>query len=527
MARDADSTAGRRASVSHDHDVGLNCFLCHELGGPRAIGTFESTSPAAYDPLTHRRSLVRCLRGMSVIMLQILNVSLARRVALALFCLAPLAASAGWKAGLARVDVTPAESMWMAGYAARTAPSEGVEQPLYAKAVVLSDESGSQIAIITLDLIGVPRWLRDDLASEAAKKYGIPSERLLLNASHTHCGPELREPLDSDTVNSAQRGAQAREYSKGLYGKLVALLGEAQANLQPARVGYSHARCGFAMNRRLPTPGGYQNSPYPDGPVDHDVPVLRIASEDGKTVRGIVFGYACHNTTLGFQKFCGDYAGYAQEYLEADHPGVQAMFVLGCGGDQNPYPRKTLDLAQRHGRSLATAVESALETPFLDLTGPLRGAIRTAELPYGEVPSRSVFEERAAGKNKLEADHARRMLKRLEEAGSLPTSYPYLVQVLRIGDQLTLVGLSGEVVVDYAIRLRRDLGPELVPGERLWIAGYSNDVFGYVPSARVLREGGYEPYSSMLYGTRPASFAPAAEEVIVGSALDLRRSLAQ
>jgi neutral ceramidase len=144
-------------------------------------------------------------------MRQFLNRPLACRVLMAITFLAPLTASAGWKAGLARVDVTPTESMWMAGYAARTTPSEGVEQPLFAKVLVLADESGAQTAIITLDLIGIPRWLRDDLAGEAAKRYGIPPERLLLNASHTHCGPELREPLDSDTVNSAQRGAQARE----------------------------------------------------------------------------------------------------------------------------------------------------------------------------------------------------------------------------------------------------------------------------------------------------------------------------
>ncbi|AMV21622.1 neutral/alkaline non-lysosomal ceramidase N-terminal domain-containing protein [Planctomyces sp. SH-PL14] len=458
-------------------------------------------------------------------MLRLLETSMRTVLLVAITFWTPSVMDAGWKAGLARVDITPAGSMWMAGYAARTTPSEGVEQPLFAKALVLADDSGTQIAIVTLDLIGIPRWLREDLASEASKKYGIAPEHLLLNASHTHCGPELREPLDSDTVNAAQRGAQAREYSQGLYAKLVALIGEAQKALQPAKVGYSHARCGFAMNRRLPTANGYQNSPNPDGPVDHDVPVLRIASEDGKTVRGLLFGYACHNTTLGFQKFCGDYAGYAQEYLEADHPGVQAMFVLGCGGDQNPYPRKTLELAQRHGRSLATAVETALETPFTDLTGSFKGAIQEAALPYEPIPSREEFEKRAGGKSTLEAQHARRMLKRLDEMGSLPASYPYLVQVLRLGDQLTLVGLSGEVVVDYSFRLQRDLKSQLRPGERLWIAGYSNDVFGYVPSARVLAEGGYEPYSSMLYGSRPASFAPEAEEVIVGRVLDIRRRL--
>src|SRR5205823_8918428 len=131
--------------------------------------------------------------------------------------------------------------------------------------------------------------------------------------------------------------------------------------LKPARLGYSHARAGFAMNRRLPTAKGYQNSPYPDGPVDHDVPVLRVEDAE-KKLRAIAFGYACHNTTLSFYEFCGDYAGFAQQYLEEAHPEALALFLTGCGGDQNPYPRGTIALCRQHGRTLATAVDAALLT---------------------------------------------------------------------------------------------------------------------------------------------------------------------
>src|SRR5262249_8894705 len=156
----------------------------------------------------------------------------------------------------------------------------------------------------------------------------------------------------------------------------------------PARVSCSHARAGFAMNRRLPRPNGEPtNSPNPDGPVDHDVPVLRVDAADG-SLRAILFGYACHNTTLTqmWSQYCGDSAGYAQQFLEAASPGALALFLTGCGGDQNPYPRGTLPLAQAHGRTLATAVEAALGTRMKPLTGAIQSAYAEIELRYASVP---------------------------------------------------------------------------------------------------------------------------------------------
>jgi len=160
---------------------------------------------------------------------------------------------------------------------------------------------------------------------------------------------------------TADQWADVDEYLADLPALLVEVIGQALKALEPARLSYSHARAGFAMNRRLPTNKGYENNPYPDGPVNHDVPVLRVEDPKDK-LWALLFGYACHNTTLQFEYLCGDYAGYAQEYLEADHPGVTALFMAGCGGDQNPFPRGTLDRAKQHGRALANAVE-ALSSP--------------------------------------------------------------------------------------------------------------------------------------------------------------------
>src|SRR5262249_5442179 len=155
---------------------------------------------------------------------------------------------------------------------------------------------------------------------------------------------------------------------------VVEVVGQAIDRLAPARLDYLHARAGFAMNRRRPTPRGYANAPNSEGPVDQDVPVLRVTDAEGKALRALLFGYACHNTTLSFYQFCGDYAGFAQQYLQEAHPEAVALFMSGCGGDQNPYPRGTIELCRQHGRTLATAVEAALGTVPRPIAGPLRTA---------------------------------------------------------------------------------------------------------------------------------------------------------
>jgi hypothetical protein len=444
------------------------------------------------------------------------------RAALALLALAPLLAAAQpqdapWKAGLATITITPEQSMWMAGYAARTKPSEGKIHDLHAKALVLEDADGNRLAIVTLDLIGLDRSARDWVEEQVQQRYHIAPASLLINASHTHCGPVLRETRysiygDSFYGLTPEQAEQSRAYSEQLQHKLADLVGQALEQLAAARLAYTHARAGFAMNRRLKVNSDYHNRPNPDGPVDHDVPVLRIDSPDGK-LRAVVFGYACHATTLSFYQFCGDYPGFAQYYLEETHPGATALFIAGCGGDQNPYPRRKADglqLCQQHGRTLANAVDAALEGPPHPIRGTLRTALEEVTLDFAPPPSREVLEQQTKSNNKYESQHAQFLLNQLKHEGRITETYPYLVQAIQFGDDLTLIALAGEVVIDYALRFKRELGDR-----PLWVAGYSNDVFGYVPSLRVLREGGYEGGGAMRYTPLPGPFAPSVEERVV------------
>jgi hypothetical protein len=420
-----------------------------------------------------------------------------------------------WKAGAAAVDITPEGPVWMAGYGARKKPSEGVSQKLFAKALALDDGSGNRLVIVTLDLIGVPRILRETTERRVREQHGLRPEEILLNASHTHSGPA---PYARGVSDPAFIG-KAEAYGRELADKVMQVINSALERSGPAALHYARAKAGFAMNRRLPMGTEIRNSPNPDGPVDHDVPVLRVTGPDGKE-KAILFGYACHNTVTGFYTINADYAGYAQAYLEENRPGVTALFLMGAGGDQNPYPRHaSLEQSAQHGRTLANAVEAALSIVVQrPLSGPLRSAIAMVDLDYADI-SPAALERRAASRNPEEKGRAEQYLQQLKE-GTLPKSYPCPVQVVHFGSDLTLVAIGGETTVDYALRLKR----ELASGAPVWVAGYSNDGFGYLGSRRVIVEGGYEGYSANL-GRHPGPWATNTEDRIIAMVYELSRSI--
>jgi hypothetical protein len=443
-------------------------------------------------------------------------VRLSALLPLLLLCAPPLPA-APWKAGVAVQVITPKEPMWMAGYASRNKPAEGKLQDLYAKAIALQDPDGGKFVLLTSDLIGIPRELGEAVAAEVRKRTGLPRERLMLTVSHTHCGPVLRDNLIDMYNLPADEGKKIAPYTAKLRAWMVDVIVRALDGLKPARLAVGKGTARFAMNRRKPTPKGIINDANPDGPVDHDVPVLRVTALDGKLM-AVVFGYACHNTTLQFYKWCGDYAGFAQEYLEKKHKGAVALFWTGCGGDANPLPRSKVELCEKYGRALADAVNGVLETRMTAVEGGVKARYATIAIPFGELPDKAKLSADMLSKNHALRKRAERLYKILEAGKKIDDHYRhYPVQVWRLGGQVTWVALGGEVVVDYSLRLKKELAGE----GAVWVTGYANDVMAYIPSARVLKEGGYEGDSSMIYYGMPTKWGSSIEEKIVGKVREL------
>jgi hypothetical protein len=424
-----------------------------------------------------------------------------------------VAGDAEWKVGLARVKITPEQPVPMAGYAARTKPFEGVLTDLYAKALVLEDRTGRRGVIVTSDLIGFSAAVAEPICERLGKKLGLKREDILLNSSHTHTGPALNlKPAAKDSAEALR----TVEYTRRLQDKVVALVEEAAARLESAKLSWGSGLVHFVMNRREFTPNGVILGVNPRGLADRSVPVLRLDAADG-TPRAVLFGAATHNTTLvsDYQNISGDYAGVAQSYIEKRYPRAQAMFVLGCAGDSNPYPRGNMDIARKHGTALGEETCRILQGKLRPVRGPLRIAFERVNLPFQSV-TRETLQKIAAEKRGARNWGASRLLAMLEKGDKLPTHYACPVTVWQFGNDLTLVGLSGEVVVDYVTMLEKALGPT-----KLWVAAYCNDVFGYLPSAKVLAEGGYETRG--LYTPGPGFFAPGAEQVLVQKVRELAR----
>jgi neutral ceramidase len=419
---------------------------------------------------------------------------------------------AEFRAGVARVKITPSLPAWLAGYAARSQPAETVSLDLWAKALAIDDGAGERFVLVTADLLGFTREITDEIAARVQKKHGLARRQVLFNSSHTHSGPLVWPRLTVAAVSGDQIEQQTRAYAENLTAKIENLIGESLAAMQPATAEFTLGSAAFAINRRVEPLARLRPGETFAAPTDHTVPVLRINSRDGR-VLAIVFGYACHNTTLTgqFLEVSGDYAGWAQAALERRYPGATALFVELCGADQNPNPRSRRELAEQHGEALAAGVAAALDGKPRRTEGRLRSAYEQIELRF-QSHTRDVYQAEAKSTDPFLAKRGRLMLEAFD-ANKPVRSTPYPVQAFRIGDGPAWVALGGEVVVDYQLQLKREYG-----NDRVVVAGYSNAVMGYIPSRRIQREGGYEAGDSMVYFLQPGWFTEEVEDLVLGGA---------
>lgn len=406
----------------------------------------------------------------------------------------------GWKAGIARTVITPEKSVWLAGYGSKRAP-DGKLHDLWMKALALEDHSGKRVVLITSDFQGVPKSMSDRAFVLIKQRFGLDRAQIMLTFSHNHCGPRLGDDLIDYYPVDAEQEKVVAEYTDLMVAKTVELVGEALSKLAPATLKQGEGKATFAVNRR--------NNREPDvpmmiekgipfaGPVDHAVPVLTVTRPDGK-LDAVLFGYACHPTTLSFLTWCGDYPGFAQLELEKAHGGTTAMFVNTCGGDQNPLPRRKVELCEKYGHMLAVAVEETLKQPLKPVSSGIRTAFELIDLPYLKVVSKDELQTLTKDANALKARWATRLLKKLDAGDKFEAAYPYPVHAWMLGREMLVIGMGAETVVDYALRFKREFG------EGTWVMGYADDMASYIPSLRVWNEGGYEGGSNLYEYGRPA-----------------------
>lgn len=414
-----------------------------------------------------------------------------------------------WKAGVARSVITPKESLWMAGYAARDRAAEGTLNELMAKALVLEDQDGQRAVLVSTDLVGIPQRISDHIKASLQEKFNLTKAQVLLNSSHTHSGPVLEDALtDIYPLDDLQRATIAK-YSRWLEVQIVDLVGRAIGDLKPASLSSGNGVTRFQVNRRNNDAGQITQLSELKGPSDYAVPVIKVLDAQGK-IKAIAFAYACHPTTLDGYQWSGDYVSFAQEEVEKAYPDATALFFQGAGADQNPLPRRSVALARQYGRELSAAVQRVIEEDMRPLDAKLTTAYEEIDLALADGPTDEKLNEMASSSVVYYQRWAKRMLAKKGKGEPFAKSSPYPIQVWKVGNQ-PIVALGGELLVEYAIKIKQ------LYGEGTFVFGYSNFVMGYIPSATVLKEGGYEGETSqMVYGL-PAPWHPSIETNILSN----------
>lgn len=406
--------------------------------------------------------------------------------------------------GIAVADITPDYPVRLNGFGFRREESAGVRQHIFAKALAIGSDADGPAVLITVDTLGIPDAVAERVRDVLQKQAGIRRDRLAITASHTHTAPMVNHvsPTLFGTPIPPEHQAHIDQHSEDLFAKLVEVSLAALKDRQPSQLSWSLGQVGFAKNRRTK-----------EGPVDHDLPLLAARDIYGR-LRAVYVNYACHCVCLSDNRISGDWAGYAMEQIERQNPKCVALVSVGCGADANPLEGVVGDkweVADRHGLEIAAEVNRLLQGPLTPVTGPLVSQWERIDLAFAPHPTREEWEQRAELQNAV-GHHARTQLARLDRGESLLTKVSYPIQTWSFGDSLAMVFLPGEVVVDYSKRLKKELD-----GRRLWVNAYANACPGYVPSERILTEGGYEGGGAMVYYDLPGPYAPGLEQPIVST----------
>lgn len=399
-----------------------------------------------------------------------------------------------YEVGVATADVTPPIGIFLAGYAGRDEPSDGIYHALRATCIAIQDTDRREpLLLVTIDWLGFYDRTAD-ARRVIGERTGLPPHRILLTGTHTHTGPVLRKEMDA-----RRHGVIDEQYIAETLSRLAEAAAQALENRQPARLLAGTGWCGISSSRRRPDgAGGVLFKPSLDAPHDHRVSVLAIDNEAGQ-LQHVLFSYACHPTSTGaIRQIGGDYVAFACDAIEQQHAGVTASFFQGCAGDQKVdardasgegYRKLEIDEVQAKGESLAAAVTRTLAAGDLtEIQGELAIEQQFVTITTDE-HSDDELRAFAQGGPEYVQEWARFQLDQRQVGTPVETAFSFEVQTLRCGRDWALIALAGEMSVEYALRYREAFSARF---RHVWTLGYANDMVGYVTVHRQLAEGGYE-----------------------------------
>ena len=414
-------------------------------------------------------------------------------------------------AGVARANITPPVGMLMAGYGNRKTGAEGIHDELFSVALYLSD-GDTEAALVTADLLDTSAEGTARVRAACSAATGVPEGNIMVACSHTHGGPQT-------DLDRSEPGDELKAiYSTVIVHKMAGALSEAKRKAAPVRLGYGRQDCAFAMNRREQiADGSVILGVNREGPTARYTDVIRLDRLDTGEPLAVVFSYACHGTTLTGENmlYTADFIGPAKRLVDEQLPRATSLFLGGCSGDSNPYPRETYAYSERHGKALGCAViQAALEIEEMaedvrlgvarhefglqvEAPPPLAEAQETLAKVRETVERELAAARAAAGGGPVDERMAvdywtRRALRTAEELvaaierGETDLTIPVETQALALND-CAIVGMPGEIFVNIGLDVA-----QCSPFARTIPISHTNGSAGYVPTADQIPLGGYE-----------------------------------
>lgn len=404
-----------------------------------------------------------------------------------------------YSVGIATGDITPPVGTPLCGFGARNLhTSTAVYHPLRTVAVVI-DDGRTSVLLVSAEWVFFEE-LTKRVRFRLSQATGIPSARIILSGTHTHCGPCVR------TKDTENHGWIDHDYIQHAIETMAKTAARACKSKSTARLKFGIGRCTLAVNRRVPDPDNpgkvlRRMMPNPAGPTDHEVSILTVESLDG-LARGILFHYSCHPTSRSGLQIGGDYVSFAYDFLQ-DLQGAfvyaQPCFLQGCGSDQKPrspipnsknFDGRTIEQVREIGFELGQAVAQTIQSGELQpVTGPITMQQKVIDLKTEPLDRKLVAAELNNNEQPYKQKWARYHQERIDAGLPEERCVPFEIQTVRFGDSLAIVTLAAEATVEHALRLKRELRPSF---KNVLPLAYTNDVVGYVPVKRQFPEFGYE-----------------------------------
>jgi neutral ceramidase len=394
------------------------------------------------------------------------------------------------RAGIAKTDITPEIPVMLYGYASRKTPSEGVHDPLSARAIAF-ENGGKKFVLISSDLGSYGREVFPAIQKSILEKYNLKESELFLSTVHSHSSPILSLDKEKGNPNNIQ-------YTETLNKRLVNLVGEALKNLKPVQTGIGVGSSNAGSNRREMRPdGSITLGRNPNGPSDKEVLVMKIAGTDGTTL-GAVYDYATHATSLGPSNMLisGDVLGLSAQFVENIlGQNVVSPVFAGASGNIDPWFRVLPGFNTEPGWIpepvlLGTLLGEEVVTVFRKIKEVKAGGEISSSFTTLECPRRKRPDDPS----------------RPPSPESQSTTVPVNITAAKIGTDVAFIGFNVEMLTEIGMAIKAGS-----PYKYTFVITHCNGSSGYLPPAELYKEGGYEVNST--------NFEIGSAEMVIKKAL--------